>query len=307
MRLPQATCNKAKIIFINVERVDGESLTPDCTYLCRCSNPLDGVIMLLLRDDPVWVDVNSDVIRIAPLLEEVNQKSVTGFIEFDFSSFSAIIFLNEGKIAQCAEIKNEKACPVKKSDILGYLEKKSATVGLYKMKKEVVMLTCRIIDSEPVFENMSTQYVDARKLLLSLDASKFDGVATVRAEQGECFVVLEKGSPVYCVCKKIDEIVDSAECLERFLEISKEEDMLVSVYKEREKPEVIVRLKEAAREVLGERVERIEEMLEISGKSRAELLKTIEEIERFTYLFLDKKKAKKLSQTLEETIEEVMI
>lgn len=262
--------------------------------------------MLLLRDDPVWVDVNSDVIKFDPLLEEVNRRSVTGFIEFTFPNFSAVILLNEGKIAQCAEIKNGKAYPVKRPDILVCLEKMNANVGLYTMKREIVTLTCRTIDGDPVFENMSTQYVDARKLLLSLEADKFSGVFTVRAQQGECFVMLEKGTPIYCVCKQVDDVVDSVECLERFLEISKDEDMLVSVYREKEETDVIARLKETTEEALGEHIERIEEMLETSGRSRAELLKTVEEIGNFTYLFLDKKKAKTLSQNLKEVVEEVM-
>lgn len=260
--------------------------------------------MLLLKDNPIWSDLSSDVLKIDGLLEETSQRSVTGFLEFDFSEFSAVIFLSEGKILQCARIKDEKVYPVNKPKILEYLKEREAKVGIYKMKKEIVLLECRIMRSEPVFENMSSQYVDAKKLLLTLETEKFSGVVTIRAEQGECFVVLEKGSPAYCLCSNPDRIVDDPECLGKFLEISKE-NMQITVYRESQK-DVVTTLKEVTSSILGERVEKIEEMLETSGKSKEELLKTAEDIERFTYLFVDKKKAKVLSQNLKEKIEEVI-
>lgn len=261
--------------------------------------------MLLLRNDPIWSDLESDVLKIDILIEEVNQKSVTGFIEFDFSDFSAAILFDEGETLQYVKIKNEEAYPVSKLEILGYLEEMKANVGLYRLKKETVLATCRIINSEPVFENLSTKYLDARKLLLTLEADKFSGVVTVRTERGECSVVLERGVPMCCLSKKMNGTFDYIECLKEFLEILKEEDALVSVYKENKKrTEIRARLKEVAIEVLGENVEKIEKMLEDSGKSREELLKTAEEIEKLTYMFLDKEKTNILSQRFREAIEE---
>lgn len=258
----------------------------------------------LLRNDPIWFNLGSDVLKIDALIEEVSQKSVTGFIEFIFPEFSATILLDDGEILQCVKIKDEKTYPVNKSEILEYLKKMKATVGLYRLKKETVLATYRIMNSEPMFENMSTQYVDVKKLLLTLETDKFSGIITVRAERRECSVVLEKGIPVCCLSNKMNGSVDYVACLKEFLEILKEKNMVVSAYKENENTSVGARLRKIAREVLGEDVEKIEKMLKESGKSREKLLKAAEEIKKFTYLFLDKKKADMLSQRLKETIEE---
>lgn len=267
--------------------------------------PCNGVNMLLLKNDPLWSDLKSDVLKIDGLLEEANQKALTGFIEFEFPDFCTAILLDSGKILHCIEIKNETASLISKSEILQYLKEMKADVGLYRLKREILLLTSRIITSDPVYENMSTQYVDARKLLLTLETEKFSGIVDIQAEHGECYVVLEIGFPAYCVCRRENTVVDHAKCLEEFLTLP-EKTMVVNVYRTSEKAGVITMLKEAAREILGEHVTRVEEMLDASGKSKEELLKTVEEVERFTYLFLDKKKAKTLSQRLEEIVEEVI-
>lgn len=263
-----------------------------------------GVTMFLLKNDPVFSDLKSDILKIGVLLEEIKQESVTGFIEFDFSEFSAVVLLDEGEILQCQKIENGKAYAVNQSEILKYLEEMKASVGLYKLKKEAVRTTCKVITNEPLFEDMSTQCVDAKKLLLTLEADKFNGMVSVRAEQGECSVVLEKGVPVLCLSEKTSGS-GHVECLKEFLGILKEKDALVSVYREKKRCfDIGSRLKEVVREILGDGAENIEKMLENSGKSREELLKTVGELENIVYLFVDEKKADTLLQRLRETIKE---
>lgn len=259
---------------------------------------------MLLKDDPIWTDLKSDVLKIDELLRKAHQESVTGFIEFNFPDFSAAILLNEGEIHQCTKIKEGRAFPIGKSEILKNLEKMKANVGFYRLEKEILSIICRIINSDPVFENMSSQYVDIKQLLLSLEKDDFTGVVAVHSEIEHCFIQLENGSPAHCICKRMKEVVESIDCLERFL--NSHNTMVVSVYKEGRKPDVVATLKKVTGEVLGEPVEKIEKMLEDSGTSRKELLKTVEEIEKLTYLFLSKKKAKELSKKLKETIEEVI-
>lgn len=259
---------------------------------------------MLIKDDPLWCDIKSDVLKIDELLEEIRSKSVTGFVEFDFLDFSSVIFLDQGEILQCIKVKNEKEFPVTKPEILKDLKRMVADVGVYRLKKEVLHIMCGVINDEIVFDNMSSKFVDIKQLLLTLERDTFSGIVAVKSEKGECFVKLEKGFPVNCICQKTNEkIVESLDCLDDFLDFSQE--FLVSVYREREKPHVITMLKKVTRDILGDN-EKIEKMLEDSGTSKEELLKTVEEIEKVTYLFLDKKKAGILSQRLKETIEEVI-
>ena len=260
---------------------------------------------MLIKDDPLWSGLESDVLKVDELLEEIQSRSVTGFIEFAFSDFSSVILLDKGEILQCVKIKKEKKITATRTEILKDLAKMKARIGVYRLKKEIFLIMCGMINNEPVFENMSSKFVDIKQLLLTLEKDTFSGIVTVDSEKGTCFVRLEKGFPVNCICRKINEkTVESLDCLDTFLD-ARQEDYRVSVYREREKPPIITALKGLTKEILGDN-EKIEKMLEESGTSKEELLKTVEDIEKITYLFLDKKKAGILSEKLKETIEEVI-
>ena len=259
--------------------------------------------MLLLKNDPIWTDLKSDVLIFDELLQDAHHKSVTGFIEFDFADFHDIILLDKGEILQCVKIKKERIIPINEKEILKDLKKIEATVGFYRLKKEVLVMTYKMIHGKPVFENMSSKYVDIKQLLLTLEADTFTGIIVIQSNRGNCYIWMEKGYPLNCACNRKDEVKNSAQCLENLLNTK---DILVSVYKEEKITDIIITLKEVARDILGEPVEKIEKMLEDSGTSEQELLKTVEEIEKVTYLFLDKKKANTLSEKLRKTIEEVI-
>lgn len=263
---------------------------------------IPGVNMLLLRNDSIWTDLKSDVLKIDELLKETSHKSVTGFIEFTFSDFCDIILLDKGEILQCVKLKKERTIPINESEIFRDLEKKKASVGFYRLRKEALLMIHKMINGKPLFENMNSKYVDIRQLLLTLEKDAFTGIVTIQSEKRKCFIWLEKGYPLNCECNRKSEI-NSAQCLDNLLNTR---DLLVSVYREEKATDIILILKEVTRGILGEPVEKIEKILEDSGTSKEELLKTAEEIEKLTYLFLDKKKAKTLSKKLKGTIEEVM-
>lgn len=257
--------------------------------------------MFLLKDDPLWSDLKSTILKVDELLVKAHQESITGFIEFDFSTFSAVILLDEGEILQCITLKNGKSSLISKNDILTYLKDMEARVGFYRMKKDIIHIIHKMVTSDVVFEDMDSQYMDIKQLLRTLEGDTFTGVVMLHSPEGECYISLENGAPAYCVCKKVDTITDNVQCLELFLDTST--PMRVSAYKVKRD---ISLLKTVVQNVMGEKVERIEKMIDESGTSEEDLLKTVDEIEKITYLFFDKKKAKVLSQKLKETIKEVI-
>jgi hypothetical protein len=259
--------------------------------------------MLLLKHDPIWSDVTSDILKPGELLKEANHTSVTGFIEFDFQDFRDFILLDEGKILHCVRTRGNKAFSVTRPDILNDLKKTTATVGFFRLKKEILHMTYTIITGEPLFKNMDSKYMDIKQLLLRLEKNAFTGVVTIQSGKGDCFMRLENGSPMNCICERKNQIIGGSECLDSLLNESGG-DILVSAYKESETYyDVVTKLKEAAAQVLGGQVEKVETMLEESGTTHEELLKTIEEIEKITYLFIDKNKADLLAEKLRKTVE----
>jgi hypothetical protein len=261
--------------------------------------------MLLVRNNPIVSSMSADLEKIQTLLEEVHTNTTTGFMELHFRNFSGLILFIDGKILQSIKLKREKSFVVDISDIFQECEKGTSEIGLFVMDKKLVDITLNIFKGEPLFENVNSKYVDVRKLLRSLETDDFTGIAVLRTEKEACYIKFETGIPLTCICNRGDTIMENAECLENLLKNCKG-TLAISAYKEAQKPHIINMLKLLSREVLGEHVEKIEEMLENSGKTKEELFQTIDEIENVTYLFLDKKKAKTLCEKMKDTVEEVV-
>lgn len=261
--------------------------------------------MLLLRNNALVSGITADVQKVHTLLEEVQSNTTTGFMELHFNTFSGCIFFVDGKILQSIKQKGEKSLVIELSEILHECQKTNPTLGLFAMEEPLVHITLNMINGEPLFENVHSKYVDVRKLLRSLETDDFTGVAVLSTGKEACYISFETGIPLTCICNKGDTIIESVECLETLIK-NFSDNLYISAYKIVEKPNIITTLKRISREVLGGRVIKIEEMLENSGDTKEELLLTIAEIEKVTYLFVDKKKAKILCEKLKNTVEEVI-
>lgn len=258
--------------------------------------------MLLLKNDPVWSDMKSSILYIDSFLDRLYEEKTTGFLELEFPDELAIMLLDHGEIILCARCFSTTPCPVAQAEILNQLKAQQAVIGCYRLKKEVVHINYHICTGERLFENTRSGDMDIKKLLVQLEDDALTGVVTIASEEGVCYILLEKGSPEYCVCQRKGELINSSECVDWFLNLPSKK-LLFRVYRGL-KPDLMVRLKEVVTDVLGEPVEKIVSMLEESGADKQELLRAISEVEKITYLFFDKKRAKILSKRLREVIEE---
>jgi hypothetical protein len=258
--------------------------------------------MLLLKNDPVWNDMKSSILYMENFLHRLYEEKTTGFLELEFPDGLAIMLLDYGEIILCARCSSTSTHPVAQAEILHQLKAQQAVIGCYRLKKEIVHINYHICTGELLFKDTTPGDMDIKKLLVQLEDDAFTGVVTIASEEGVCYILLEKGSPEYCVCQRKSELIDSAECVDWFLNLPSKR-LLLTVYRGL-KPDLMVRLKEVVTDVLGEPVEKIVSMLEESGPDKQELLKTVSEVEKITYLFFDKKRAKILSKKLREEIEE---
>jgi hypothetical protein len=258
--------------------------------------------MLLLKNDPVWNDMKSSILYMDSFLDRLYEEKTTGFLELEFPDELAIMLLDHGEIILCARCSSATARPVAQAEILNQLKAQQAVIGCYRLRKEIVHINYHICTGELLLENTRSEDTDIRKLLVQLEDDAITGVVTIASEEGVCYILLEKGSPEYCVCQRKSELIDSSECVDWVLNLPSKK-LLFRVYRGL-KPDLMVRLKKVVTDVLGEPVEKIVNMLEESGPHKQELLRTVSEIEKITYLFFDKKKAKILSQRLREAIEE---
>lgn len=235
-------------------------------------------------------------------LRTLREEKTTGFLELEFPDDRAVILLDHGETILSVRCTSTNTYPVAYAEILHQLKTQQALIGCYRLKKEVVHINYHICASDPLLEDTVARNMDIKKLLVQLGDNLFTGVVTLTSEEGLCYILLERGFPEYCICQRKNELISSAECIDWFLSLPSK-NIVLSVYGGK-KPDLAVRLKEVVTDVLGEPVEKIVSMLEESGSDKQELLRAISEVEKITYLFYDKKKAKILSQRLREAIEE---
>jgi len=173
--------------------------------------------MLLLRNDPLIENIKSDYIRIEKLMLEMKEKKLTGFFEVNLGKFSDILIYNSGKVVKVLQI-NSNFRTINKDKVVLDLVKSEAVFSAYRMKESYLKALLFSIENVPLYKNLSSDFVDIRKLLKKLEKNKFSGVIYVRwNKRSEGIILMDSGSPKASAYMEEKIVMEGAEALETII------------------------------------------------------------------------------------------
>ena len=173
--------------------------------------------MLLLRNDPLVENIKSDYIRIEKLMLEMKEKKLTGFFEVNLGKFSDILIYNSGKVVKVLQI-NSNFRAINKDKVVLDLVKSEAVFSVYRMKESYLKALLFSIENVPLYKNLSSDFVDIRKLLKKLEKDKFSGVIYVRwNKRSEGIILMDSGSPKASAYMEEKIVMEGAEALETII------------------------------------------------------------------------------------------
>ncbi|MCD6128076.1 MAG: hypothetical protein J7J21_06900 [Methanomicrobia archaeon] len=173
--------------------------------------------MLLLRNDPLIENIKSDYIKIEKLMLEMKEKKLTGFFEVNLGKFSDILIYNSGKVVKVLQI-NSNFRTINKDKVVLDLVKSEAVFSAYRMKESYLKALLFSIENVPLYKNLSSDFVDIRKLLKKLEKDKFSGVIYVRwNKRSEGIILMDSGSPKASAYMEEKIVMEGAEALETII------------------------------------------------------------------------------------------
>lgn len=190
--------------------------------------------MLLLRNKPLIQNLKSNYVRIEELILEMKEKGLTGFIEVKLKNSKDILLYNSGKVVKVLRI-DSAVHITNKNSVVFDLVKVGAVFSVYEMKENFVKMILFSIENELLYKNLTTEFIDMRKLMKKLQKDEFSGVIHVYHGNCEGGILMESGLPSESVYIEKDIIEEGAEALENIVRESERKIINVDVFTDKKK------------------------------------------------------------------------
>jgi len=135
----------------------------------------------------------------------------------NLGKFRDILIYNSGKVVKVLQI-NSNFRTINKDKVVLDLVKSEAVFSAYRMKESYLKALLFSIENVPLYKNLSSDFVDIRKLLKKLEKDKFSGVIYVRwNKRSEGIILMDSGSPKASAYMEEKIVMEGAEALETII------------------------------------------------------------------------------------------
>lgn len=148
--------------------------------------------MKLPKDRPLYADLHTAFVRFPQLLGDLESRSFSGYVQVNGSHLQGTVFFSEG------ELQGSNA-PLDK--IVRATAEPGGTIGVYVAPADLMTLVASLAQPEVLHKDLSSEYVDAMKLLEKLARDGHSGYVEFEIANGEAhgYLFLIGGEPVEAV------------------------------------------------------------------------------------------------------------
>src|SRR5262245_24028367 len=156
--------------------------------------------MRVPKGKPVYENLNTSYLKVGALLADLQVREFTGLVHIGFRGYDAYVFLDTGAIIGALE-QNDTHARTGSEAVDGLLvrsEHRDGTVSIYEHAAPTVQALAGIIDGQPVYQELSSDFTDLDKLIRKLarekDATWYVEVVAVE-DLGVGVIHIQSGQP----------------------------------------------------------------------------------------------------------------
>ena len=130
--------------------------------------------MRVPKGKPVYENLNTSYLKVGALLADLQVREFTGLVHIAFRGYDAYVFLDSGAIIGALE-QNDTHARTGSEAVDGLLvrsEHRDGTVSIYEHAGPTVQALAGIIDGQPVYQELSSDFTDLDKLIRKLAREK---------------------------------------------------------------------------------------------------------------------------------------
>ncbi|MBE0608758.1 MAG: hypothetical protein IH609_05215 [Dehalococcoidia bacterium] len=179
--------------------------------------------MMFPKDRTIYANLNTSFTSFEALLADLKTRRLTGYVELTFAGYTGTLLVSEGEIVNaCEETAAQRLTggPAVRA-ICSRAAEKDGTVNVFSAFPDVVLLLHRLMDSRPLYKDLTSAFTSLDRLIAKLRTDGLTGYVEVQVTDGmgTGVIYLSGGEPVESVLSTHTEFVIGQEALNTIVQM----------------------------------------------------------------------------------------
>ncbi|MCL4241788.1 MAG: hypothetical protein KJ048_10580 [Dehalococcoidia bacterium] len=179
--------------------------------------------MMFPKDRTIYANLNTSFTSFEALLADLKNRRLTGYVELTFPGYTGTLLVSEGELVNaCEEAGANRLTGVSAiRAICARAAEKDGSVNVYSAFPDVVLLLHRLMDSRPLYKDLTSAFTSLDRLIAKLRADGLTGYVEVQVADGAGtgVIYLSAGEPVESVLSTRSEFVAGQEALNTIVQM----------------------------------------------------------------------------------------
>ncbi len=173
--------------------------------------------MMFPKDRTLYANLNTSFTSFDALIGDLQGRKLTGYVEVTAPGYTGTLLLSEGEIVGAQQILAgvRLVGPAATRSVMERATEKDGTINVYSAFPDVVLLLHRLMDSRPLYRDLTSAFTSLDRLIAKLRSDGLTGYVEVHVAEGEAagIIYLSGGEPVESVFSSGEEMINGQKAL----------------------------------------------------------------------------------------------
>jgi hypothetical protein len=173
--------------------------------------------MMFPKDRTLYANLNTSFTSFEALMSDLQERKLTGYVEVTAPGYTGTLLLTEGEVVNAQELAADKRIvgPAAHRGVTERATGKDGTINVYSAFPDVVLLLHRLMDSRPLYRDLTSAFTSLDRLISKLRSDGLTGYVEVHVGEGAAagIIYLAGGEPVESVFSTGQEMINGQDAL----------------------------------------------------------------------------------------------
>lgn len=173
--------------------------------------------MMFPKDRTLYANLNTSFTSFEALIGDLQERKLTGYVEVSAPGYTGTLLLSEGEVVNAQEVAGERRVvgPAASRGVMERAGERDGMINVYSAFPDVVLLLHRLMDSRPLYRDLTSAFTSLDRLIAKLRSDGLTGYVEVHVadEAGVGIIYLAGGEPVESVFSVGQEMTNGQEAL----------------------------------------------------------------------------------------------
>lgn len=173
--------------------------------------------MMFPKDRTLYANLNTSFTSFDALIGDLKERKLTGYVEVTAPGYTGTLLLSEGEVVNAQELAGDRrvAGPAAARAVSERAAGKDGIINVYSAFPDVVLLLHRLMDSRPLYRDLTSAFTSLDRLIAKLRSDGLTGYVEVHVSDGAAagIIYLAGGEPVESVFSVGQEMIHGQDAL----------------------------------------------------------------------------------------------